>query len=78
MEQLMLLENKGDLQVETRGASMDAEKQINLQAKYDTDTYKWHTKQKTSTSRRRSSVEGRPRKTEKLRSDIVNMSTKLF
>ena len=40
MEQLMLLENKGDLQVETRGASMDAEKQRNLQAKYDTDTNK--------------------------------------
>ena len=39
----MLLENKADLQVETRGASTDAEKQLNLQPKYDTDTYKWYT-----------------------------------
>jgi len=39
----ILLENKTDLQVETRGASLDAEKQLNLQPKYHTDTYKWHT-----------------------------------
>ena len=40
MEQLKLLENKGDFQVETKEASMDAEKQRNLQTKYDTDTNK--------------------------------------
>ena len=43
MEQLYCSKIKTDLQVETRGASLDAEKQLNLQLKYHTDTYKWHT-----------------------------------
>ena len=43
MEQLYCSKIKTDLQVETRGASLDAEKQSNLQLKYHTDTYKWHT-----------------------------------